>query len=384
MSLRDRLEKRGLGEQDKRQQIFEHFGLVRNPYPPAGEPTGHPHMETTVEEPIVNAIQAFDRDHVSQVLLIEGTQGVGKTNLLNYFQRELQDLYSDTDGYYIIRYYPDPESTFDGILRRVFQEFDAANLLIKLAEHLRNLSDAQCQATIDIASSHEMRLVLRALAHAARSGGPALGEASRAALEWLTGLRILKKHREVLGVSFRLDTVESKTQALRDLVFCCSNANLLNGLYLLLDELEKQDYSFSKTIVLRYLSAIRALIDALPKHLFLLVALTIDARQRYFAMLPAFAGRLQNIVRVDPIKEAALAEQLSDFYLNEARLEASREFKAERQKAITVDPIPRDEVRDLFSKLLKRAAAEKAQEGVTPRDLLNELHRRAEMAFAGL
>ena len=380
MSLRDRLGKAGVSGQDKRQLMFERLGVTRNPYPPAGEPTGHPHMETSAEEPIVRAIESFERDRVSQVFLIEGTQGVGKSNLLNYFQGELHDLYKDADGYYIIRYYPDPESTFDGILRRIFQEFEQASLLTKLAHHLSELSGEEQERTIAIASGHEMKVILRVLV-ASADDQDKLDEVVSAAYEWLTGLRILKKHRELLKISFRLDTVESKTQALRDLVFCCSEANLLNGVYLLLDELEKQDYSFSKTIVLRYLSAIRALIDALPQHLCLLVALTIEARRRYFAMLPAFAGRLQNIVTIDPIKTSEAAVQLSEFYLKQARDEAARELGKVAPKG---EVISKEEVRILFSTLLKRAAAEKAQEGVTHRDLLNALHLKAESTFAQL
>jgi hypothetical protein len=380
MSLRDRLGKTGVSGQDKRQLMFGRLGVLRNPYPPAGEPTGHPHMETSAEEPIVRAIESFERDRVSQVFLIEGTQGVGKSNLLNYFQGELRDLYKDSAGYYIIRYYPDPESTFDGILRRIFQEFEQASLLTKLASHLSQLSNEEQERIIEIASGHEMKVILRVLLESAQDEDK-LKEVTSAAYEWLTGLRILKKHRELLKISFRLDTVESKTQALRDIVFCCSDANLLNGVYLLLDELEKQDYSFSKTIVLRYLSAIRALIDALPKHLFLLVALTIEARRRYFAMLPAFAGRLQNIVTIDPIKTAEAAIQLNDFYLKQARDEATRELG---KSTSTSEVISKEDVRQLFSDLLRRAAAEKAQEGVTHRDLLNALHLKAEATFAQL
>jgi hypothetical protein len=207
-------------------------------------------------------------------------------------------------------------------------------------------------------------------------------DASKAALEWLTGLRILKRHKELLGVNFRLDTVESKTQALRDLVFCCSDAKLLSGLFLLLDELEKQDYSYSKAVVLRYLSAIRALIDALPKHLFLLVALTIESRRRYFSWLPAFAGRLQNIVRLEPIKEPEAAANLSDFYISEAKAQARREFGAIKSPTKIEDLISKTDVQALFERLLRQAAAEKAQEGVTPRDLLNALHSAAEMVIA--
>jgi hypothetical protein len=383
MSLRDRLGRAIDTDQQKRRLMYERFGVIRNPYPPAGEPTGHPHMETYIEDPIVKAIDAFERDRVSQVLVIEGTQGVGKTNLLNYFQRELQSLHTNEDGYYIIRYYPDPESTFDGILRRVFQEFDAASILTDLARHLNAMSEPEFNTAIAMAQSHEMRSVLAALSEAAGQGDDKLQEVNRVALEWLTGLRILKKHRELLKVNFRLDTVESKTQALRDLVFCCSNAKLLSGLYLLLDELEKQDYSFSKTTVLRYLSAVRALIDALPRHLFLIVGLTIEAKRRYFAMLPAFAGRLQNSVRIDPMKTAEDAVALSNFYLADARAEAVRESAAKPRVRFT-DPIGRAEIQALYMSLYEQAAAEKAQEGVTPRDLLHALHQLAEDAISAL
>lgn len=382
MSLRERLGKAGNTNQQKRRQMFDRFGFLRNPYPPAGEPTGHPHLETNIEDPIVTAIQSFERDRVSQVMLIEGTQGVGKTNLLNYFQRELQTLHTNEDGYYIIRYYPDPESTFDGILRRVFQEFDASNLFAELGRYLNNLDPDEKRKAINAAQSHEMRSVLASLSDAAGTGDDELANACRTALEWLTGLRILKKHREVLNVTFRLDTIESKTQALRDLVFCCSEAKLLNGLYLLLDELEKQDYSYSKTIVLRYLSAIRALIDALPKHLFLIVALTIEAKLRYFRMLPAFAGRLQNTVRINPIMDKAEAVDISDFYVAEARSEAIKEMGKPKSKPS--DPISRTEIEALFIELYEEAAAEKAQEGVTPRDLLNALHQRTATAIESL
>ncbi len=382
MSLRDRLGRGETPREDKRVRMFEHFGIKRNPYPPAGEPTGHPHMETTAEESIVHAIESFERDRVSQVWLIEGTQGVGKTNLLNYFQKELQDLHSDDEGYYIIRYYPDPESTFDGILRRVFQEFASYGLFSRLAAYLAELPRQERQAALAIVSSHETRFALETMAKAATASPDMLGEATQLALEWFSGLRILKRHRETLGVNFRLDTVESKTQALRDLVFCCSNANLFNGLYLLLDELEKQDYTLSKGIVLRYLSAIRALIDALPKHLFLLVALTTEAQRRYFSMLPAFAGRLQNIIRVEPLKNVDGALQLNRFYLQKAREEARRESGPTTQ--VAADPVPEQAVRELFASLLKSAAAEKAQEGVTPRDFLNALHQKAEAAIVAV
>ena len=137
----------------------------------------------------------------------------------------------------------------------------------------------------EIARGYEVKIVLNSLEQAG-ANGDLITERARLALEWFVGLRVLKRHREELGVSFRLDTAESRTRALRDILYVSEELGLLKGIFLLLDELEKQDYSLSKTPVLRFLSAIRALIDALPRCRFLMLAMTPQARLRYFAMPP--------------------------------------------------------------------------------------------------
>ena len=147
---------------------------------------------------------------------------------------------------------------------------------------------------------------------------------------------------------------------------------------------EKQDYSFSKTIVLRYLLCHpgpnrRAPTTSLPyrgPH----NRSTKTAILRYVA---CFAGRLQNSVRIDPIKTVEGAITLSDFYLADARAEAARESAA-RPRARFTDPILKADIQTLFRSLYQQAAAEKAQEGVTPRDLLHALHQRAEDAILAL
>jgi GTPase SAR1 family protein len=382
MSLSDRL-KTGAQKSgpNLRKEFYEKYGVARNPFPPAGEPSDHPHKETAAEELIITGIKTFERDHTSQVFLIEGTQGVGKTNLLNYFQSELQAYYSDSEDFYIIRYYPDPEASFDGIIRRLFQEFHQVGLLARMALSLAALPDTKKQEVIDIAFSHEIRLVLSKLATASAESEEQLRSVCELAFEWLSGLRVLNKHREALGIHFRLDSVESKTQALRDLVFCSSRLNLFKGIFLLLDELEKQDYSLSKTVVLRFLSAIRALIDALPQHLFLLVALTIEARRRYFSMLPALAGRLQNAVELKPIKSAEEALEIAHFYVGEAKNRAAQDLGGSNKKPGTSPLLKDSEIRELFQQSLRRAS-ERAQEGVTQRDFLNSLHFAVEKIFA--
>ena len=253
MSLRDKVAQ----SQNKQQpDLFATYGVLNNPFPASSQTSHNPRRKQSVDEKAEARILSFLRDQKSQVVVVEGTQGVGKTNFLNHFEAEIEDALSELNGYYVVRYLADPEASFDGTIRRLFQELGEDHIE-KLAEKLED-----DETPISSARSQDMRSALQSLANA----GP-VSELVKLFADWLYGGRILKAHKERLNIHFRLDTVESKTAALRDLVVVSSEAGILNGIFLLLDELEKQDGILSPTAVVRYLSAMRAIIDALPHHL---------------------------------------------------------------------------------------------------------------------
>ena len=383
MSLREKLQRDTQSGVDPRRVLFERFALIENPFPPAGQPTGHPRLDDSpADEKIVSAIRQFERDHTTQVLVIEGTQGIGKTNLLNYYQQELQELYREDDTFYIIRYYPDPEPTFDAIVRRVFQALDHTHLE-SIGEKLSELDSAGAEEVLEIARSHEVRIVLGKLMTAAKDNPQTLTVTAEVAMEWFVGLRLLNRHRDVLGVHFRLDTVESKTQALRDIVFVSERLELLKGIFLLLDELEKQDYSLSKTPVLRYLSAIRALIDALPKRLFLMLALTSEARRRYFEMLPAIASRLENRITLLALRRKEEAIDLARFYEEKAKERARQNIDTRQWRAGKAVLLSPEQITATFQRALKESA-DRGIEGVIHRDFLNRLRNEAETRISNI
>ncbi len=375
MSLRDLLNKPREGGTRK---IYARYGVLKNPFPAAGQPSGNPHMRTEADDVIVDRLRVFERDNTSQVLVVEGTQGVGKTNFLNYYEKELEDLYSGEDGSYVIRYYPDPEPSFDGVLRRIFQEL-GANHLARVAEVLNEKDDDEQERILQgVVRNQEVRNMLTAL-----SRSDDIASTADIAMEWLLGVRVLNRHRDALGIQFRLDTVESRTQALRDLVEASIELGTLRGIFLLLDELEKQDLTLSKTTVLRYLLAIRALVDALARNFFFLVAVTPEAKRRYFQMVPAFQGRLQNAVVLRPIATPNEGLRLFRFYVDEARKGAKRELEDESgvPPAGTQSFMSDAEVIKLFNTVLQQSAA-RGVEGVTHRDFLNALHIAVEPQLA--
>ena len=366
MSLRERL--KSTMQTSLQRNPYRRFGVLANPFPPASQTAGHPHNPSSADDEIANRIENFIKEHRSQVVVIEGTQGVGKTNLLNHWEIEIKDALGEIDGYYVIRYLADPEASFDSTLRRLFQEL-GVDFIEKLGAALAVNEDA-----IDEARNPEMRTAMRRLAEKP-------GDRVRAMLfrDWLLGIRILKSHREELDIQFRLDTVESKTGALRDIVIVGSRVKLLEGIFLLLDELEKQAGVLGATAVVRYLSALRAIIDALPQHLFMMLAVTPDAMIRYSAALPAFRSRLLNPILLQPLNDEDKALELARFYVDCARLQAEKSHGGMR--AGLEELLSDSDIKAVFQQL-RRTGERRADVGVRQREFLHALHDKAEAVMA--
>lgn len=360
MSLSDKLREL---EDDPSRELFERFGIFVNPFPTSNQTIGHPRHPSEVDDEAENRVVTFFRDDTSQVVVVEGTQGVGKTNFLNRFEVEVREALKNRQGYYLVRYLADPEESFDGTTKRIFEELGKEHL-DELVRRLNANGDA-----IEEARSHDMRSALRALAVSGEQEGKHLMN------EWLLGQRPLKQHRHSLGVQFRLDTVESKTAALRDLAQVSGRAGVLKGIFLLLDEIEKQGGVLGQRAIMRYLSALRALVDAFPKRLFLMIAVTPDALSRYSESYPALRSRLEDRLELKPLASVRKAQQLADFYMNQAR--ANARHRQKRGARGTKPILSSAEIRQCFIEL-ESSAQKRGYDGVRQRELLHRLHGLAE------
>ena len=364
MSLRDNIQ--AIGKGDKATVLYKKYGFDVNPFPSSSQTSENPHLSIGIAEgKTEDQIAAFIRDGKSQAIVVEGTQGVGKTNFLNHFESEITSVSSRLDGYYVVRYLADPEDTFDGTIRRLLQELGVDHLR-KLTEKLR--VDG---SHIDKARNRDVRAALHRLVECDH-------DVSKEMMDWLSGLRLLKIHREVLGVQFRLDTVESKTVALRDIVEVSNRAEILKGIFLLLDELEKQDGVLGPRPVVRYLSALRAIIDALPRALFLMIAVTPDALLRYSTALPALRSRLQNRIGLSTLQNKQEAVKLAKFYVESSRTTAKH---SQPSKGGTNDILTETEINMCYEKL-NQLAERRGDDGVRQREVLHELYILAETVIA--
>ena len=357
MSLRDRL--REDKREDTRDRLYERFGIIDNPFPTSNQTSDNPHYPIAEDREAEEIIYAFVGNKRSQVVVVEGTQGVGKTNFLNHCEAEIKGARQELGNYYVIRYLADPEASFEGTTRRLFEELGTEHLL-KLARKLR-----EDHSSIGEARSHDMRAALHALT---RSDDE---DVVQMMMQWLLGHRLFKQHRLSLKVNFRLDTVESKTAALRDLVQVSGTAGVLKGIFLLLDELEKQGGVLGPRAVVRYLSAVRAIVDALPRRLFLMIAITPDALERYSYALPALRSRLENRVVLSPLTDVDEAVKLAQFYVEHSRRNARRPEEGGMEPIVR-----RKDIEAIYWKLDQ--SSKSGNTGVRQREFLHDLHRHAE------
>ncbi len=358
--------------ENQQKKLYEQFGVLSNPFPSAGQTSGHPHMPTAADQKVDEAVKTFYRDRKSHVMAITATQGIGKTNLLNAYEIALREKLS-ARGFFIIRYIPDPEPSFDPLIKLIFESLGEDYL----RHSINKLAAEPNQKISESLRTAEVKQILQALLQAKQESEEQLNSRLFLVYQWFMGLPVRKKHQDELGVYFRLDTVESKTRALRDIVYFGAEIGTLQGIFLLLDELEKQDSSLSKTFVLRYLSALRALIDALPRYLFLMTALTTDALERYKEMLPALRGRLAHEVQLLPLRNEADAVNLWKFYLQQAQDEASHFTRDKGWRSGKTILVNEQDAQDIFSRLLKVSTIQ----GVRQREYLHRLHDKANSVF---
>ncbi|MBO1071103.1 MAG: hypothetical protein HEQ13_17835 [Dolichospermum sp. DEX189] len=367
-------------QEEQPKLLYKKFGVLSNPFPSAGQTSGHPHMSTEADNQVDAAVKTFYSDRKSHVISITASQGIGKTNLLNAYENALREKLSQ-HGFFVIRYVPDPEPFFDPLIRSIFENLGEDYLrrsINALATKKEEIDDTE--KLLEFVRMSEIKTMLKALL-AVVDSEEKLSERLSLAYQWLLGLPVRKSHQTELGVNFRLDTVEAKTRALRDIVYLGSEMKTLEGIFILLDELEKQDFSLSKTIVLRYLSALRALIDALPKYLFLMVALTTDALNRYREMLPAIRGRLANEVQLLPIKNDEEAVELFRFYLEYAKREAKNSIQDIQLQPGNDVLLRENDARLVFYQLLEQRSN---VQGVRQRDYLNALYEEANKSIEAI
>ena len=133
--------------------LLDAFGVERNPFPTASQTSGNPHYPIPEDGEAEDRIVPFIREGKSEVLVVLGTQGVGKTNFLNYLESEIRE--SELEGIYIVRYLADPEPSFDATIRTILQELGIGHLRRIVAALSDSDDSGEVLLEVKSGSSHE-------------------------------------------------------------------------------------------------------------------------------------------------------------------------------------------------------------------------------------
>ena len=371
-TLQERLGIRSVGKHPASSLYYENFGLLANPFPSSGETSNHPRMRGEADDNIEERLRSFIINGQSQVVVVTGEQGVGKTNLLEHYRKELPKAFDGQSGYYVIRYLADPEPKFTGVVLKILDELGMAFLRSLVTELMKEVN----QDKLSTVESAELREALKRIT-SIREDSELNELRLKQFSEYLHGQRVGKAHYEGLGLRFSLTSLEQKTLALREIIKLAMALKLVKGIFLFMDELEKLGSMTLKNTI-GYLSAIRALIDALPGSLFLALAMTNAAGAQYRRLFPSLAGRLGNPIDLKPLESDDDATRLGTFYINVARRSASEEGVQGLQPGMK-DVVSLEQMRTTFEGLRTKQATGRGL--VNQREFLNELHQIAQKAL---
>ena len=76
MSLRDRLRENRSADAGSR--LYDRFGILENPFPASNQTTDNPHYPLAVDKEAEDRIFTFLDNGRSQVVVVEGTQGIAR------------------------------------------------------------------------------------------------------------------------------------------------------------------------------------------------------------------------------------------------------------------------------------------------------------------
>jgi hypothetical protein len=356
---------------------YQNFSLVVNPFPSYGQfIEGVSVGQEQIKQEFARLLQELYRDQHSRRMVITGTTGAGKTNLLRDFEARIKGVRLP---YVFIN---QPQSGYLEIHRQMISQLGA------LFYH--GLYDAEFEDKVDFKRlpaeiaglNPELVTALDRMSPYQRNAQLSLLGPSLQTLQtldaWLQGAKLSPTEKKRLG-GVTADVGKSSTVAIKllgDLIRIFRYAGLFKGLVILLDEFEQIFVSGSKQDQARYAQDIRNLVDTLAEGIIFVIAtspLSDDLKQ----ISPALFRRLGESLMIEPIRSPEEALSYAAAYVEHGR----RKFEAEMERQVVLPPncaeednlyfpLSRSEIVGIYEGLRQQSG------NVIPGNFLPELNRK--------
>ena len=371
---------------------YEDFYLLSNPFPSIGEFYGICVDQKEVKGEFKRVLREFNLDVQRQIMMMIGTTGAGKTNLLRFLEQTIRswqepnpenkaitDLFTvyveQTQGNYLEIHRQIISQFAEMFFTKFFSEVRQRKInLSKLSTELPGTNPELIQALVQIVYRDSGQLSLDDVLNQAPEP-----QSYRILNNWLQGTKLLASEKKILG-NVSTEVGKSSTVAIKflsDLVKIFLHVGIFKGVIIFIDELEEMFSGLTPTSQAQYAQDLRNLFDGHPKGIVFVVA-TAPITERLQNISPALQRRLGPGVQIAPISDEDIALKYARSYIELGRRKF--EDKTNREISLPKDcpevdlpyyPLTEGQVKGVYNKLTGRYGPE----NVIPGSLLPELNR---------
>jgi P-loop Domain of unknown function (DUF2791) len=365
-----------------REEAWSQFGFLRNPFPSRSHPIWNVfYNQSDVKRRFLGDLREFLAESNTVTLFFTGGNRVGKTHFMEYHRQELTTKFREREIVVPVAVVSAQSCDFRSLFGQIIDQVDES-LRIQAGSRLfeGEISAAVARGVSSLPAGDFRRAVETAIA--------AGDESTRLLLRrWLRGDRIRAPQRSAIGVA---GLVESQSQMLMvleglvrflllpesiDLESGSSGSAQCLGVLLFLDEFELV-WRARRDRRDQFLQAIRALIDACPKGLFLCVGMATGLNvemEEVEASYPALFARLKGTREIPALVQVGYVTEAIG-YSREFEKHARREFQAQPTsvKREAVELFSDQDIESFFRELAGRDGS------VSQGDFFDRLHSEAE------
>ena len=359
--------------------LFEENFLLENPFPGHGETRFD---VCTDQEEIKKEFIYLLKNFSSQAkrLRINGRNGAGKTNILQYFERLTDE--ARRSGF-IKNLYPVyvsvPGESYFNIHEQIVDKLSEL-FLGDLLKTLQSNSEEIGKLLRKIKPASELLSVIKAL------GGPPLFTIYSERHEdifvrWLKGQKLSAADKKLLTHAGTSPAdITSPSLAMRFLdgfLTVLKELDLCDGIVLLFDEFEEIFEGLTRSRQSQYAQDLRHLFDMLTKSVCFVIATVPEPKD--LAQYPAIERRLGKTLDVKPIDSLKLALEYVSDYLDSGRDKyetylKEREEQPKRNRPDSLEPLTKKTVEEEY--LLLKKEVEKAELDVLPGYFLPQMREK--------
>jgi len=360
---------------------YEQYFLLENPFPGYGDTEFDVCTnQDDIKQDFVYILRNFSSG--AKRLRINGENGAGKTNILQYFERLTDEARRSK---FIKNLYPiyinAPEESYFDIHKQIVDKL-AELVLGDLLKILQSTPKKIDKLSKEIRSASELLEAIKALVGRSDTLFTIYGERHEDAfVRWLKGQKLTAADKKLLTLNgappIDITSPSLAMRFLHGLLLVLKELNLCDGIILLFDEFEEIFEELPRSRQSRYAQDLRHLFDILNEFVFFVIATIPNPRD--LAQYPAIERRLDESVELQPIDSLDLAINYVSDYLKSGRdkyeTHAKEHGKQSKQSCLDdLEPLTREDVKKEY--FLLKEEAEAARLNVLPGYFLPKMRER--------